>query len=82
MTGTEKRSFVLPSFDAYYGPFERGGGSTGQALASLPVATRRAMREEMRQALRDTGGPVEIEVEIRIVSGRRQAVRHRSGGLR
>jgi ubiquinone/menaquinone biosynthesis C-methylase UbiE len=37
--GTEKHSFVLPSFDAYYGPFERGGGSTGQALASLPNAT-------------------------------------------
>lgn len=70
-TGTEEHSFVLPSFDAYYGPFERGGGSTGQALASLPGATRRAVREEMRQALDDTGGPVEIEVEIRIASGRR-----------
>jgi ubiquinone/menaquinone biosynthesis C-methylase UbiE len=70
-TGTEKHSFVLPSFDAYYGPFERGGGSTGQALASLPEATRHDVREEMRQALGDTGGPVEIEVEIRIASGRR-----------
>lgn len=77
-TGTVEHSFVLPSFDAYYGPFERGGGSTGQALASLPGATRRAVREEMRQALDDTGGPVEIEVEIRIASGRRQpAPRHR-----
>src|SRR5215471_2037908 len=35
-THTEKHTFVLPSFDAYYGPFERGGGSTGQALAALP----------------------------------------------
>jgi hypothetical protein len=70
-TGTEKHGFVLPSFDAYYGPFERGGGSTGQALASLPNATRDAVRQEMRQALGDTGGPVEIEVEIRIASARR-----------
>jgi ubiquinone/menaquinone biosynthesis C-methylase UbiE len=70
-TNTEKHIFVLPTFDAYYGPFERGGGSTGQALASLPEATRHAVREEMRQALGDAGGPVEIEVETRIASGRR-----------
>ena len=69
---TERHLFVLPSFDAYYGPFERGGGSTGQALASLPEPARRAVREEMRQKLGDRdGGPVEIEVEIRIASGRR-----------
>ena len=53
-TATEKHGFVLPSFDAYYGPFEPGGGSTGQALASLPNATRDAVRQEMRQALGDT----------------------------
>ena len=70
-TDTEKHRFVLPSFDAYFGPFERGGGSTGQALASLPEATRHAVREEMRQALGDRGGAVEIEVENLIASGRR-----------
>jgi hypothetical protein len=70
-TSTENHRFVLPSFDSYYGPFERGGGSTGQALVLLPEATRRAVREEMRRALGDTGGPVEIEVEIRIARGRR-----------
>jgi ubiquinone/menaquinone biosynthesis C-methylase UbiE len=32
-TDTVRHAFVLPSFDAYYGPFERGGASTGQALA-------------------------------------------------
>ena len=31
-TDTVRHTFVLPSFDAYYGPFERGGASTGQAL--------------------------------------------------
>ena len=67
----EKHTFVLPSFDAYYGPFEHGGGSTGQALMALPDATRRAVRDEMRRALGDDGGPVSIEVEIRIASGRK-----------
>lgn len=70
-TNIEKHTFVLPSFDAYYGPFERGGGSTGQALMSLPESTRRVIREEMRRALGDDGGPVNIEVEIRIASGRK-----------
>jgi ubiquinone/menaquinone biosynthesis C-methylase UbiE len=70
-TGTEKHTFVLPSFDTYYGPFERGGSSTGQALVSLPEEIRQAVREEMRQALGDDGGPVQIDVEIRIASGRR-----------
>jgi hypothetical protein len=44
-THTVKHTFVLPSFDAYYGPFERGGASTGQALASLPDEIRKAVRE-------------------------------------
>ena len=67
---TEAHRFTLPSFDAYFGPFERGGGSSGQALVALPEEVRRAVREEIRRDLRDTGGPIEIEVEIRIASGR------------
>lgn len=70
-TGIEKHGFVLPSFDAYYGPFERGGGSTGQALLALPEAARRAVREEVRHAVGDIGGPVNIEVEVRTASGQR-----------
>ena len=69
---TEKRSFMLPSFDSYYGPFERGGGSTGQLLLSLSEGTRHEVREEIRRELADAGGPVEIEVKIKIVSGQRQ----------
>ena len=71
-TTNEKHTFVLPSFDAWYDPFERGGASTGQLLASLPETTRHAIREEMRRVLNDTGGPIAIEVEHRIASGRRQ----------
>ena len=70
-THTVKHTFVLPSFDAYYGPFERGGASTGQALAGLPEEVRRAVREEVRRDLADSGGPVEAEAEYRIASARR-----------
>ena len=52
-TDTLRHTFVLPSFDAYYGPFERGGASTGQALAGLPEEVRRAVREEVRRDLAD-----------------------------
>ncbi len=84
---TEKHTFVLPSFDAYYDPFERGGGSTGQALTALPEEIRRAVREEVRRDLGDTGGPIEAEAEYRIASGRRQSspgrwVRDRARRLR
>jgi ubiquinone/menaquinone biosynthesis C-methylase UbiE len=70
-TDTVRHTFVLPSFDAFYGPFERGGASTGQALASVPEKIRGAIREEVRRDLGDTGGPVEAEAEYRIASGRR-----------
>ena len=68
---TETHRFTLPSFNAYFEPFERGGGSPGQALVSLPEEIRRAVREEVRRDVGDTGGPIEIEVEYRFGSGRR-----------
>ena len=70
-TDTVKHTFVLSSFDAYYGPFERGGASTGQALAALSEEIRRAVREEVRRGLADAGGPIEAEAEYRIASARR-----------
>jgi ubiquinone/menaquinone biosynthesis C-methylase UbiE len=70
-TNTVRHTFVLPSFDAYYSPFERGGASTGQALATLPEEIRLAVREEVRRELADTGGPIAVEAEYRIASGRR-----------
>ena len=69
-THTVKHTFVLPSFDAYYGPFERGGASTGQALAALPEEIRAAVREEARRYFGDKGGSIESETEYRIASGR------------
>jgi ubiquinone/menaquinone biosynthesis C-methylase UbiE len=68
---TEAHRFVLPSFDAYFEPFERGGGSPGQAFVTLSAEARKAVREEVRRALGDTGGPIAVEVEYRVASGRR-----------
>ena len=73
-TDIVRHTFVLSSFDTYYGPFERGGASTGQALATLPDEIRHAIREEVRRDLSDTGGPVEVEAEYRVASGRRLRV--------
>ena len=68
---TEAHRFVLPSFEAYFKPFEQGAGSPGQAFVSLPEDTRHAVREEVRRDLGDTGDPIEVEVEYRFGSGRR-----------
>jgi SAM-dependent methyltransferase len=70
-TSIVKHAFVLPSFDAYYGPFERGGASTGQALAVLPDEIRRTVRDEVRRDFGDTSGPIAVEAEYRIASGER-----------
>jgi SAM-dependent methyltransferase len=48
---TESHRFVLPSFEAYFEPFEQGAGSPGQAFVSLPEDARRAVREEVRRDL-------------------------------
>jgi ubiquinone/menaquinone biosynthesis C-methylase UbiE len=68
-TTTEAHSFVLPSFEVYFEPFEQGGASTGQAYLTLSAADRQAVRDEVRRSLGDTGGPISIEVEFRFASG-------------
>jgi len=68
---TEDHRFVVPSFDAYFEPYEQGAGSSGQAFIRLPEDVRRTVREEVRRELGDAGGPIQIEVEIRFASGRR-----------
>ena len=68
---TEVHRFVLPSFNTYFEPFEKGAGSPGQAFVSLPEAARHAVREEVRRDLGDTGGPIEVDVEYRFGSWRR-----------
>jgi ubiquinone/menaquinone biosynthesis C-methylase UbiE len=68
---TQAHRFMVPSFEAYFEPYEQGASSSGQAFVLLPDEVRRAVREEVRRDLNDTGGPIEIEVEIRFASGHR-----------
>jgi hypothetical protein len=67
----EAHRFTMPSFDANFGPFERGGGSSGQAYVGLSEDVHLKIREELRRSLNDTGGPVHVDVEFRFASGRR-----------
>jgi ubiquinone/menaquinone biosynthesis C-methylase UbiE len=70
-TATETLAFAFPSFDAYFGGVERGEGHMGQEYTALPDEVRRAVREEVRREVGDTGGPVEVEVEVAFAGGRR-----------
>jgi hypothetical protein len=70
-TAMHAHRFELPSFDDYFAPFEQGGASTGQAYLALPETERRAVREEVRRSLDDTGGPIAVDVELRVASGQR-----------
>lgn len=67
----EGHRFTLTSFDEYFGPFERGGGSTGQEYVRLSEDVRAKIREELRRSLHDTGGPVHVDVEFGFASGLR-----------
>jgi hypothetical protein len=58
--------------DAYFGPFERGGASTGQAYLALPQSIHDGVRKDVQRSLGDTGGPVDIEVEFQFASGQRR----------
>ena len=68
---TETHRFTMPSFDTYFGPFERGGGGAGEIYVTLPEDLRRAVREESQRSLGDNGGPIDLEVELRFASGQR-----------
>lgn len=68
---TRARRFAVPSFAEYFDHVERGWGSAGQVFVSLPEDVKHAVREDVRQSVGDTGGPIEIEVEYRIASGRK-----------
>ena len=71
---TEARRYPSRSFNAYFEPIEQGWGQAGQEYLALPADLRRAVREDVRRGLEgdaETGGPVEVEVELLFGSGRR-----------
>jgi hypothetical protein len=68
---TATHTFGVQSFDEYFDHVERGWGSAGQVFVSLPEETKRAVREDVRRDVGDTGGPIQIEVEFRFASGQK-----------
>ena len=68
---TASHTFAVPSFDEYFDHVERGWGSAGQVFVSLPEETKRAVREDVRRDVGDTGGSIQIEVELRFASGQK-----------
>lgn len=68
---TASHRFGVASFDEYFDHVERGWGSAGQVFVSLPEETKRAVREDVRRDVGDTGGPIEIEVEFMFASGQK-----------
>jgi ubiquinone/menaquinone biosynthesis C-methylase UbiE len=66
---TETATFHFPSFEAYFDGIERGWGSAGEEYVKLAPETRRIVRAEVQRELGDTGGAIELEVEIRFGSG-------------
>ena len=68
----ETRCFSFPSFDAYFEPFEQGGGPWGAEYAALPAEVRRIVREEVRHGLERgaaADGTVRIEADILFGTG-------------
>jgi ubiquinone/menaquinone biosynthesis C-methylase UbiE len=70
-TAAETRTIPFPTFDTYFAPIEHGAGIAGQEYLAQSAAVRAAVREDIRQGLNDTGGPVKLEVDITYASGRR-----------
>ena len=71
MAASVSRPDVVPTGSVGSEAARRRGGSSGQVLVTLPEEARHAVRVEIRRDLRDTGGPIDIEVEFRIASRRR-----------
>ena len=71
VTDTVRHAFGLPSFDAYYGPFERGGCSTGQALVGLSEEIRRRYAKRRGAICATLAGRSSRKPSTEIASGRR-----------
>jgi SAM-dependent methyltransferase len=67
----ETRSFEFPSFDAYFEPFEQGGGPWGEEYAALPEELRRIIRNDRYHELGGRTGPVTVDVDILFCCGKK-----------
>jgi ubiquinone/menaquinone biosynthesis C-methylase UbiE len=66
------REDIISSFDEYWSPIEAGVGSIPQAYLTLPEASRRAVREEVKARLNrfESNGRLAMSVEMLIGRGR------------
>ena len=67
----KSQRFPHASFAAYFEQYERGWEAQGQAYLALSGDMRRLVREDIRQSVNDTGGPIDVEVQYRFASGRK-----------
>jgi ubiquinone/menaquinone biosynthesis C-methylase UbiE len=70
-TAAETRTIPFPSFAEYFAAIEQGAGIAGQEYLAQTSAVRAAVREDIRRGLSDTGGPIQVAVDITYASGRR-----------
>ena len=60
----ETKLFSFPSFDAWFGPIERGEGLPGQVYAGLPEDVRAAVKMDLHREFGGGEGPVVVEVDV------------------
>jgi ubiquinone/menaquinone biosynthesis C-methylase UbiE len=70
-TAMETLRVGFPSFYDYFSGVENGTGNVGQEYLTLPRDIRQAVREDVRREIGDSGGPIELDVDITFASGSR-----------
>lgn len=68
---TNTLRMAFRSFEDYFRGVEQGAGNVGQEYVALPESLRRAVRDETRRVVGDTGGAIELRVETTFASGQR-----------
>jgi hypothetical protein len=68
-TAMETLRISFPSFDDYFSGVENGTGNVGQEYLTLPRNLRQAVREHVRSEIGDSGGPIEVDVDITFANG-------------
>lgn len=70
---SEIRPIGFASFDDYFSGIEKGATLSGQEYVRLPEATKRVVRDGVRQDLPQSqgSGPFTIDMELLVGSGRR-----------
>jgi ubiquinone/menaquinone biosynthesis C-methylase UbiE len=71
VTENEMKSFSFSSFEAWFGPIERGEGLPGQVYAGLLEDVRAVVKADLHQEFGGGEGPIVVEVDVGYGCGRR-----------